>query len=316
MGVFADFYRAVTGGQKAEFPDGIHTPGDLIVDGALKVGTNQVDILAMMQPIGKLSWFEDYAAPSAAFPWFHLGQADAVVSDSNWPELVTYLRNKKLTFFDNGSSIPVNTFNIESYSLTANVVTLVFTNTTIEKAVLAALADDQLVHGSYTNWKILNLTTTLGAIVPGEYQISNINAGSRTISFIFTAANISSTPVSTTVEFYTHRILGSSTTANHYRVTGRTLMTVGDENGYIIGGLRRRDTIQGHYHELSGNNQPLMTLPGASSSIGTGAFTVDYNSHISAPITDGTNGTPRTAKTTQSASLGAYLYMWAGSYNP
>jgi hypothetical protein len=83
-----------------------------------------------------------------------------------------------------------------------------------------------------------------------------------------------------------------------------------------IGGLRRRDTIQGHYHELSGNNQPLMTLPGASSSIGTGAFTVDYNSHISAPITDGTNGTPRTAKTTQSASLGAYLYMWAGSYNP
>jgi hypothetical protein len=147
MGVFADFYRAVTGGQKAEFPDGIHTPGDLIVDGALKVGTNQVDILAMMQPIGKLSWFEDYAAPSAAFPWFHLGQADAVVSDSNWPELVTYLRNKKLTFFDNGSSIPVNTFNIESYSLTANVVTLVFTNTTIEKAVLAALADDQLVHG-------------------------------------------------------------------------------------------------------------------------------------------------------------------------
>jgi hypothetical protein len=312
MGVFADFYRAVTGGQKAEFPDGIHTDGDVIIDGALKVGANQVDLLAMMQPVGKLSWFEDYIAPSTNFPWFHLGQADVVVDSANWPDLVTYLRNKKLIFFDNGSSIPVNDFNIESYSLTSNVVTLVFTNTTIEKAVLAALADDQLVHGSYTNWKILNLTTTLGAIVPGEYQISNINAGSRTISFIFTAANISSTPVSTSVEFYTHRILGSSTTANHYRVTGRTLMTVGDENGYIVGGLRRRDYFQGHIHQLNmgdGNYGGLFTYP-------LSAY-AGYNSNTAAAIvTDGVNGTPRTSKTTQSASLGAYLYMWAGSYNP
>lgn len=313
MGIFADFYRAVTGGQKAEFPDGMHTPGDLIVDGALKVGTNQVDILAMMQPIGKLSWFEDYTAPSSTFPWFHLGQADAVVSDSNWPELVNYLRNKKLTFFDNGSSTPVNTFNIESYSLTSNIVTLVFTNTTIEKAVLAALVDDQLVHGSYTNWKILNLTTTLGLIPSGEYQITNVNAGARTISFTFTSANVASTPVSTTVEFYTHRILGSSTTANHYRVTGRTLMTVGDENGYIVGGLRRRDFSQGHRH-MFGESVDFQRVGGSPGAQHVGGYKdpgPDAN-----PISDGTNGVPRIAKTTQSASLGAYLYMWAGSYNP
>lgn len=313
MGVFADFYRAVTGGQKAEFPDGIHTTGDVVIDGSLKVGANQVDLIAMLQPVGKLSWFEDYTAPSSSFPWFHLGQGDMVVNSTNWPDLVTYLRNKKLKFFNNGSSSPIDSFNIESYSLTGNVVTLVFTNTTAENAVLTALADDQLIHGSYTNWKILNLTTTLGVITAGEYQITNINAGARTISFAFTDANISSTLVSAGIEFYTHRILGSSTTANHYRITGRTLMTVGDENGYIVGGLRRRDYSQGHRH-MVGRSFDFQRVGGSPG----GQPNSDYfdPGAGSDPISDGINGTPRLAKTTQSASLGAYLYMWAGSYIP
>jgi hypothetical protein len=157
------------------------------------------------------------------------------------------------------------------------------------------------------------LNTTLGTIVPGEYAITNINTGSRSISFAYTALNIGSTPVSTNVEFYTHRVIGSLTTARHFRTTGKTLMTVGDENGYVVGGLRRRDYIQGHIHNMGtfyvfsgfGGGSPAGTTPAGGFSPNTGV-----------PENDGTNGVPRTAKTTQSASLGAYLYMWAGTYNP
>jgi len=61
--------------------------------------------------------------------------------------------------------------------------------------------------------------------------------------------------------------------------------------------------MQGHFHGVSGTNQPFVTLPGGSSFIGSGPFTVDYNTKIAGPITDGTNGTPRTGNETKPASM-------------
>ena len=72
-------------------------------------------------------------------------------------------------------------------------------------------------------------------------------------------------------------------------------------NGGSVGATSN-DSMQGHYHAHTPNS-PLMTLPGGSSFIGSGGFTVDYSGSVTSPKTDGTNGTPRTGNETKPASI-------------
>jgi hypothetical protein len=309
--------ESFTGGQPVSFPEGI------------EFGTipNLEDLALLMKSymrVGKIEWFDHYFEPSSMNPWFNLSQADTTISNSNWPELVTHWRTNKYLSYLPGTISEQSDFVIDSYSITSNVVSVVLSNLTPEIKILAALAEDQAVHASYVNWIPITINTGFGSIPAGDYGITNINTGTRTITFSCTAANISSTPiVGVTCKFYPHRVSGSSTTARHLSIAGRTLVAQGDSDTEVFYGLRRRDRGQGHRHldlghthsvtksnELGGNQHPYNY--GEYSNPGSTAL--GY-ANIGDPSTDGSNGTPRTGKTTDPRALGAIPYIWGYTYS-
>ena len=62
------------------------------------------------------------------------------------------------------------------------------------------------------------------------------------------------------------------------------------------------DTVQGHYHEFP--DSEIRGFSGGSHSWAPGGFNVMCVSSTGSPITDGTNGTPRTGAQTQDCTIG------------
>lgn len=295
-------------------------------------GTNEYVLAAikkitrdMGKHVGEL-FFLDTVKAAAAFDednpddYFNAICLDAIedytdISSTNWADLVTHLRAKALTYFD-GITGEKSSFDVTGWAISSNVATLTFANTTAENAILAALAEDNLVHGSYSNWRSVTLSAAIGDITAGEYAITDVDATSRTISFAFVASNNSGSG-SYTVNFYENRIPGSTTTARLYQATARSLVSANDADGEEIAGLRRRDRAQGHYHEMklnstnpSGSYQDSAQVGSADSA--TPNILLGYTA-VEA-ITDGTNGTPRTGTTTDPRSLVGHLYIHGGAY--
>lgn len=266
--------------------------------------------------VGKIEWFDQYFAPSASAPWFPLTNADATLDVANWPDLVPYYRAKILKYRPGIVGSEKSAFDVTHYTRASNVVTITLANTTAELAILAALAEENLVHGSFSGWIPLTLPLSLGTgddVTAGDYEITAIDAGNRTISFAHTGSNIGSTGVSRTVEFYPHRIPGSTDTARHYQIKGRTLVSTNDDAGEVISVLRRRDRYQGHWMEAP-SGTVFITSPGGSVNQGGSSIAWGASSVTGGSVTDGVNDTPRVGKTTDPRSLGAVPYIWARRY--
>ena len=260
--------------------------------------------------IGEYFWLEEnksesafsLANPDDFFPAINLSKINVSsdITTTNYPLLVPYLRALKLRYLD-GTGSEVN-----SWSATVSGSNVTMPTSTSSNAILRSLEEDVLVHGSYTNWR----TLTINGV---EFLITNINTSTRIIT-------VTGTPTSgtQTVEFYQYRIPSSTTSARLFELKGRSFISPNDSSGRHQNGLRVRDRFQGHYHRnfiINGVNQRSGGISGASGSgfnIFTGG-TVD-NIDIGSPITDGTNGTPRTGSTTHGAGISAHLYMWARSY--
>lgn len=281
--------------------------------------------------IGEYIWLDDYRAPSqyaAATPSNHwaglfLGNGDQTITAAHWPLGVTHMRSIPVAY-QRGQAGEVTGFAASGWVLNTNVVTVTFTNTTAENAILAALAEELLVHGNtFTGWRTITVPS-LGGIVPaGDYAITGLSTGSRTITFAYTAANNSGGAF--TANFYAYRIAGSTITALVYKANGATLSNVSDSdeetpysqlNEKIIG-LRKRSRGQGHWHTLrvkkfgagTGAVQTIDIDGTADTSYISGTTT-----HVDAPLTDGTNGTPRIGKTTEMRQIGAALFIWLGRF--
>lgn len=234
------------------------------------------------------------------------------ISNANWPDLVPYLRAQLLKYND-GITGAKSAYDVTAWAISSNVATLTFANTTAENAILAALAEDQIIHGSYTNYRSITLPSAIGDIDAGEYAITNINTGTRTVSFVFNSGNNSGSG-SFVVNFYENRIPGSTTTARLYQATARSLVSANDADGEEIAGLRRRDRFQGHWHNLQLYSNG--TTPNAASGIppyGTAGVLVELNK-VKDATTDGTNGTPRTGTTTDPRMLVGHMYIHGGEY--
>jgi hypothetical protein len=228
------------------------------------------------------------------------------VDVANYPDWVPVLRARKLRYFSGlGGEVSV-----WSSTVSGSVITL--PNNASAIAILAALAEDVLVHGGYTNWRTLTISGV-------EYPITNINTVTREIT-------VTGSPSAGTqnVEFYPHRIVGSTTTARIFETTGRSIITPNDSSGRHIAYLRVRDRFQGHrfFSGMGTTNlssfiygQDTSELPGLSSGlIATQTGTPDRQSITSLPKTDGTNSTPRTGSTTHSPGISAHLYEHVGRY--
>ncbi len=242
------------------------------------------------------------ATPYDYFPAICLSTIDIQVtlSTANYAELVPHLRAKKL-WFRRG-----RTDEVGSWTATVSGSSVTMPNTTSSNALLAALLEDQIVHGGYTNWR----TLTIGGV---EYVITNVNTVTRVIT-------VTGTPTagSQTTEFFPHRIAGSTTTAREFEVSGRVVIATNDSAGRWIGDLRMRSYMQGHFtsagaslNEFLGNNTGGSFIPPG----GGGSWSAPLKSSTTgAPTTDGANGTPRTGPETHSPTLSAYTYKWARKF--
>lgn len=280
----------------------------------------RLDYCENLRTVGEIFWRKTYKAPSADFPALPLTWSDRTLSATNWPDLIDELRAEKWVYMP-GEGAEKSAFDITHYARTSNVVTITLANTTAELAILAALAEDNLVHGSFSSWIAINLPVSLGSgdVPAGDYAISAINAGSRTISFAHTGSNVSITGVSRTMEIYPNRIPGSTTTARHYCINGRSLVSANDTDGEVIAGARRRDRFQDHAHETSAYKGDGGDFGNGSATSNAGNYSgssAGFRTKTGPSISDGTNGNTRTGKTTDPRALGAVLYMWARTYVP
>jgi len=297
---------------------GTPSAGDLaqlykyIVKGIKEKGAEVLDIIASAGNAKAPVAFNG-ATPDTYFPRLCLTNIDSYVdvSATNWPDMVPALRDVKMIFKE-GLAGEISAPVVTNWAIDSNVATLTFTNNADHITFLSALAEDQTVHGSFTNWRTITLASAIGPITAGTYAITAISPSARTVSFAYTAAN-GGAAGSWTVEFYTHRIAGSTTTARVWTARGLALHGANDANGYFVSGaLRKNDQMQGHWH--NGIRTTLSGAGGGSAGILNSTDNFKGLGMVSDPYPDGINGTPRTGKITHSPALTVHLYIHGGRY--
>lgn len=271
--------------------------------------------------VGEMFWMDDIRTPSTDFPAFCLASPDQLINSSGagaMPDLVSYWLNKPFRYDPLGTNI--TDFDAISYTISSNVLTVTFANTTACQKMIDALVEDNLVHGSFTNWMTGTLQQAIGAApASATLSISALSSGSRTISFTCAAANSSGSLSGVKVRFYKHRLpditVGTTITnqVRHFAMQGRGFVAVMDADSDWIGGLRRRDRLQGHLHSSSiiPNGAGGFGNSGGSGYASGALGQVGINVAVGSPILDGTNGTPRAGKTTDARGLSAFPYVFA-----
>lgn len=228
-------------------------------------------------------------------PIIPLWDADHTLDVANEPILVPKLRAEKVSSYSGSAYVTDHTVSVAGSVATGSG--------TAWDALLAQLAEDELVHGSYTNWRCINIAGT-------DYAITNVNASAHTVT-----VSGSPTSGSQTAIVYARRIAGSTTTARTYKDSGRALMS---QDGTLrISGLRRRHHMQGHDH-LTNCVTSASTATTRGLRFATGALynsndlpSVGSTAYTNGMITDGTNGTPLTGTDTEPNSSTVYRAMWA-----
>lgn len=237
------------------------------------------------------------------WPAIDVTDADHDVPSTQAPDLVTELRAYAATVL--GSA---------SFTATVSGSVLTFANTSANNALIRAVLNDALVQrwfsssqsatfegsgGDFSGGRCINVAGT-------DFAITAVSVGSRTIT-----VTGSPTTGSQTVIFYPFRIAGSTTSVRLHRLSGFVPVAAGDSDGVEIAGMRHMDAGQGHYHQpLFGSFMQAVGSGGTNTS--SGGTIVQNSSTTAGPITDGTNGTPRTGKTTNPRSHARHTYYWAG----
>ena len=277
-------------------------------------------------PVGWVMWLDDYIAPAAAFPYFCLSNDNQILTAAKWPLLVPHWRNKSLVYMP-GTASAKSELSVVSYSVTSNVVTLTLAALSAETAIVTALAEDNIVHGSFSDWKTVTIPA-IGAILAGTYDITAISAANRTVSFAYTTANVSTTTISSTVKFYSHRLPSAidtdNTQARHFKIVGRTIVAPNDADGECIASLRRRDRFTAHGHTFGINVGNTANAPFSASTVlayrdtalnyfGFASKDANNTTEVGDAIAT-TAGAPRTGKTTDPRSVVLIPYIYGGQY--
>lgn len=259
---------------------------------------------------GEYFWLEEnkpesafnLSNPDAFFPAINLSKINVsqTITTTNYPLLVPYLRALKLRYLD-GTGSEVNSW---TASISGSNITM--PTSTSSDAILASLAEDVLVHGSYTNYRSITVNGV-------EFPITNINTASRVITVTGTPSSGSQT-----VEFFNYRITGSNTTARLFEIKGRSFIAPNDSSGRHQNGLRVRDRFQGHWHDVRNSSNERTqngTLgDGANPTFLRTSSTIANRLFAADPIADATAITPRTGSTTHGSGVSAHLYIWARSF--
>lgn len=254
--------------------------------------------------------------PWAFFPGLCLDNIDTYsdIDVANWPLLVPFLRAKSYKYLE-GLTGAVSAFESATYQVATNVVTLTMANNAANIALITALAEEYALTGYR---QVINIPLAIGPITAGDHLITGYNVGARQMTFAFTTGDTGPSATSQTITVHANRIVGSTTTARVYGAKALAVMSAGTAT-HISGGMRR-SFFQGHWNEIY--NDEATAKGCAPTGLTAGGVDGWIRAAVGAAnrligkdiITDGTNGTPRTASETEPRSISAHLYEWAGSY--
>jgi hypothetical protein len=222
-------------------------------------------------------------------PFVKLWDADHVLDVANYPLLVAKLRAEKTKTWS-GSAY------VTDHSVTVSGSTVTGSGAAWDN-LLAALAEEELVHGSFTSWRCINIAGT-------DYAISAVTPASHTLGVTGSPSSGAQTAI-----LYGHRIAGAATTCRTYKDSGRATMS--PDGTLRVAGLRRRHHIVGHFHEpLSPATGIWQVRTGTGGVDGVSGAAQGYTS-TGGPITDGTY-TPIIGPEVEPNSSTVYRVMHAG----
>jgi len=270
-------------------------------------------MIAVSHRVGEVIWSEVtqtpaiWASGSATYnPVIARWDADHTVTSAQAPDLVTAYRAEKANINVNGVA-----YNQWTGTVAAPVIT--FASNAQNLAML-----NMIVNEATANGYIATQTAGAAAVFTGtaqrcinvngtDYPIVGASVGGLTVTVTGTPTSGSQTCI-----LFTYRIAGSTSSVVLPRISGFGPVATYDYDGNFVHGWRKMDQGQGHYHQAYYNNSNGYSSGSAFNDfLGTGPGGSATTS-VRSPITDGTNGTPRTGKTTDPRAYGLLPYTWAG----
>jgi hypothetical protein len=294
---------------------------------SLNVGQNQSDgsstftinnITGVVPTVGQ--WIAILSASSPSAPSFNNFQYRIVTNVPN----ATQLGVDEIFSLPGGSYVHLLNHSVSTSSFTGtidasntvfklNLTNDAGSNSAVHRALFSALYDDyafgfigsNTTHNRFAEW---DMTVS---ICPGSTWIE-ANAVERTITALtvntnerhITLSGSNFTNGTYTIKIFPHRITGSTTTARHRQILDVHLGNIGLE---VVSGLRRRDRMQGHRHA-----EPFQVQNSINGSLPRYDISSSATATQGLPITDGSNGSPRTDQFTQPRTLGVYYYEGTG----
>ena len=256
--------------------------------------------------LGELVLTETLKAPSASFPAVPRNVNQDILA-ANWPSLVTELRNQ-----------PASVLGVTDHNVT--VAGAVITFGLGDTALISLIINDAIVANYINGGEIanfLNGATYADAtqqrtitIAGTDYTITGADAVARTLT-----VSVNPPAGAQVATCYTYRVAGAATTARLLRIAGFVGVAAGDAGGEVVGGFRKMDRGQGHFHELWGTIALVLNAGASGRSAETSQANFSSTS-VNKAVTDAVNGTPRTGKTTDPRTAGQYAYTWGAVYIP
>jgi len=260
-----------------------------------------------------------HIALSSGFPAISLTRIEkyADISVTDAPDFHAIMRNEFIEV-NNGSNVFTDEFSVTSVT----GQNIVLDDNASNNALLESLYEDALVNGggletpSYTSW--LSITGDNGI----DYPITGLNLSTRTITVSGSLVSFSY------IKLSQYRIGGDPSKVRVFSWRGRT---ISGSNISAVSGLRRRDQFQGHwskFYSLEGSYAGTIDKidirasgPESTPNVNFGYIAAGNSLAIvrarivgGDAISDGTNGLPRTGKTTHSPDTNVEIYQWLGRY--
>jgi hypothetical protein len=266
-------------------------------------------------PVGMMVLSEFEEATSATWPAVPRN-VDIDISQANYPLLASKLYDVKAKVLGTTDFIGVVSSVNTSYSM------ITFVASTAATALCTLLVEDAKVSRWMNQGEIATAASVVDFTTSATSRCINV-AGADYPIYPSTAASAISITAGTvifegkpaagtaTASIFTYRIPGT-TSVRLRKIAGFVGVAAGDAGGEVVGGFRKMDRGQGHFHTATTE----ASTSGVTMVLGRGSGTPTAGAPTQGPITDGTNGTPRTGKTTDPRTAGQYVYTWAGVYTP
>ena len=259
--------------------------------------------------LGELVLSELILTPSASFPAVPRNVNQDILA-ANYPALVPALRNQAASVL----GVTDHAVNVAGNVITFGVAPE--TNALIGLIINDAIVTNYIDTGEPANF--LNGATYAVAAAQRTITISNVDyaiTGADAVARTITTA-VNPPAGAQTATCYTYRVAGAATTARLLRIAGFVGVAAGDAGGEVVGGFRKMDRSQSHYHSIRGGGTAIVSLITNGQVMGATVFSSVVNNVVTAPFTDGTNGTTRTGKTTDPRTAGQYAYTWGAVFIP